>query len=243
MPHVPHDVASRLRLALEKSGKTQTQVSRETGVPNDTISRIATRETENPQIATLKKLARSLGVSVGWLLGEPTAQMPLHEAKIVLAAIALARSRLGVTFDTREYPNAVPVGKLRGRRFFRELADLDELPLVDVLSDFARAGAEVVFRCKDTSMMAAGIIRDELVYVRLERSLQKLQGKVIVALLNDSYFIRRLRVSDGVVVLASEDDRFSMVQVEREDAFHPVGVVVGRLADARALALAWEKHS
>jgi transcriptional regulator with XRE-family HTH domain len=239
MTRAPRDLPSRVRLAISRTGRTQAQVSALSGVPEETISRVVTGETANPRLDTLKKLARALNVSVGWLLGEPTANMSPEETKTVLAAVELARSRL-VTYDTPSCPNAIPVGKLDGSRFIRHFADLDDLPPIDISPNFIRAGAEVVFRSADRSMLAAGIMLGEYVYVRGARSLRTLRGHVIVARLNNDYFIKRLIGPRDALVLASEDDRYSSIDIRAADEFYPFGLVVGRFADATAIARTWQ---
>ena len=61
----------RLRQAVEESGKTQARIALDAGVPEETVSRLMTGATKNPQIDTLLKIAHhGLGVTVAWLLGE-----------------------------------------------------------------------------------------------------------------------------------------------------------------------------
>jgi transcriptional regulator with XRE-family HTH domain len=147
------DLATRLRLAIRTAGKTQSIVSRESGVPEETISRIVTGDTPNPQVHTLKRLAPSIGVTVGWLLGEATAPITAQEQRALLAAIEVTRSRLRCVHDARLRPNAVPVGRLRGTVFSRDFADLNDSPPTAIFPELVRSGAEVVFRATDRSMV------------------------------------------------------------------------------------------
>jgi hypothetical protein len=142
-------------------------------------------------------------------------------------------------FDTRTCPNAVPVGKLDGKRFSGHLCDLDALPPAAIFPHFIEDGAEVVFRSTDLSMLASGVLHGELVYVRPEENLAALRGHVIVARLNNDNFIKRLVGSDDAPVLASDDEQYSPLEIQPGDEFYPVGFIVGRYADAQALARTW----
>lgn len=143
-------------------------------------------------------------------------------------------------YDTRACPNAAPVGKLGEARFAREFADLDELPAVFITPVFLDDGAEIVFRSTDLSMIHAGITHGELVYVKPEQAVEALRGHVVVARVNGDYFIKRLRATDDALILASEDEEYGSIEILPDDEFHPLGIVVGRLADSRAFDRTWE---
>ncbi len=59
---------SKLKHAREKTGFTQREVSRETGIPQSTIANYETGRTQ-PDIENLGILADFYGVSLDWLLG------------------------------------------------------------------------------------------------------------------------------------------------------------------------------
>jgi len=229
------DLGERMRMAVDATGRTQEAIAIEAGVPPETLSRIITGDSENPKLGTLKKLARPLGVSVGWLLGEPTANFSADEAKGLLEAIEVMRARLRVTCDSREHPNAQPFGKLRGLRLKRELADLMELPDVDIYEPFRRDGADLVFYATDESMRHAGIVKNERMYIRGDRSLRSLKGHVIVFKLNGSYYVKRLVLAGADIVLTSAHEDYMPIAITRADDFVPVGIVVGRMCTAADL--------
>lgn len=60
--------ASKLKKAREKTGFTQREVSKETGIPQSTIAKYETQALE-PSIETLGILADFYGVSIDWLIG------------------------------------------------------------------------------------------------------------------------------------------------------------------------------
>ena len=61
-------VSQRLRIAVEKSGKTQAEIVRETGINKASLSRYLKGFYE-PKSATIYKLALALDVSAMWLEG------------------------------------------------------------------------------------------------------------------------------------------------------------------------------
>ena len=63
------DVAKRLKNARELSGKTQTQVSKDTGINNKTLSGYE-RNVSEPDLATFELLADYYRVSLDYLLGK-----------------------------------------------------------------------------------------------------------------------------------------------------------------------------
>ena len=65
-----HTWRDRLRQAVRESGKSQSRIACDAGIPEETLSRIVTGDTANPTIGTIVKIAGGLGVTVGWLLGE-----------------------------------------------------------------------------------------------------------------------------------------------------------------------------
>src|SRR5689334_19672855 len=90
----PVDLSARLRTAIAALGYTQSWVALRANVPEETISRLVTGDTKNPQIGTLMKIAPVLGVTVGWLLGEATAPFTSAEAEVLARAIEILRGRI-----------------------------------------------------------------------------------------------------------------------------------------------------
>lgn len=72
------NVADRLREAMQNTGKTQADLSRETGISKATLSRYLSGLFEPKQIA-INKLAMALNVSEMWLWG---CDVPMERAAI-----------------------------------------------------------------------------------------------------------------------------------------------------------------
>ncbi|MBQ0210899.1 MULTISPECIES: helix-turn-helix domain-containing protein [Providencia] len=68
-PEISHQnsFASRLRLALDHSGMTQTTLAGLIGVSQGTVSALVTGKSKESGIARCRKIAQILGVSADWL--------------------------------------------------------------------------------------------------------------------------------------------------------------------------------
>lgn len=60
----------RLRRAVRATGKTQTEIARRAGVREETVSRVLTGDSVNPQLETIVAIAHAAGCTLGWLLDE-----------------------------------------------------------------------------------------------------------------------------------------------------------------------------
>jgi transcriptional regulator with XRE-family HTH domain len=60
----------RLRDAIDRTGRTDRDVARGAGLAPETLSRLLNDDRSKPWLVTVVRLARELGVTVGWLLGE-----------------------------------------------------------------------------------------------------------------------------------------------------------------------------
>jgi transcriptional regulator with XRE-family HTH domain len=225
------DLAARLRSAIEAIGQTQSWVAARSNVPEETISRIVTRETKNPQVGTLMKLAPVLGVTVGWLLGEKNAAFSDDEARTLARAIDILRGRLqGTAIDPRERPNALAVAKTRGAD--RDWEELASLPVADIPRDFAMRGAKWVVRARGDSMSGRGIRDGDLLYVRPVADVRHAIGEIVVGLVAGALFAKRLEIAADRIKLVSENERYEPMLVDEiSDEFALLGIVVGRAGE------------
>jgi transcriptional regulator with XRE-family HTH domain len=106
-----------MKRALTVLGRSQSWLAEQSSLPEETISRIATRSSRNPQIQTVQKIASGLGVSVGWLLGERTAPLTDAEVQVLQDAVDVLESRIAQP-TLPSQGNVTPVGRIsmhRGR--------------------------------------------------------------------------------------------------------------------------------
>jgi transcriptional regulator with XRE-family HTH domain len=98
------DIANRLRNARELTGKSQTQVSKDTGINNKTLSGYE-RGVSEPDLKTLKLLSDYYGVSLNYLLGNSGTEDPYKEEVHELSdddIITLAAHSIGHLNDLSE---------------------------------------------------------------------------------------------------------------------------------------------
>jgi DNA-binding phage protein len=62
----------RLRQAVRESGKTQNVIAREASMTPETLSRILSAEHVRPSFESIAQIARASGVSLGWIMEEPS---------------------------------------------------------------------------------------------------------------------------------------------------------------------------
>ena len=85
----PDGIAKRLKLAREMAGITQKQVGAMLGVHRVTVCHFET-ERRKPFVTQLLPLAKLLGVSVGWLVGETDPKFTLTDDRVKSADQGLA---------------------------------------------------------------------------------------------------------------------------------------------------------
>jgi SOS-response transcriptional repressor LexA len=207
------DLATRLRQAIDATGEKQSWVAARANVPEETISRIVTGQSQNPQVGTLLKIAPVVGVTVGWLLGERGAAVSASEAQTIAAAIDILRRLSGTVAEPG--PNAAPIG--RGEH--------------TIPTEFASRGARWVFRASGESMLRAGIREGDRLYVREVRDVRQAIGHIAVCRIGGGVYAKRLDIIGDRITLVSETDTVEPLIVRDESEFALLGIVVGRSGD------------
>lgn len=89
----------RLRDAIDQTGRTHTAVAEAAGIAPETLSRILNHGHSRPWLHTIVRLAREVGVTVGWVLGEqgfevgPTERDELRHAAQLLLDLTTDRNQ------------------------------------------------------------------------------------------------------------------------------------------------------
>jgi transcriptional regulator with XRE-family HTH domain len=93
-----NDWRTRLRLAVELSGKKHSIIAEDAGITRATLSRILTGASQHPQFETVVRIAHAAGENVGWLLLEPRRGLSSGEAAMLrnVAAFLIERFKLDV---------------------------------------------------------------------------------------------------------------------------------------------------
>lgn len=78
-------------------------------------------------------------------------------------------------------------------------------------------------RVEGDSMKGAGMHTGDILIV--DRSLEAQNGKIVVALLNGEFTVKRLKIEREKIVLLAENPRYPPIEVEAESDFQVWGVV------------------
>lgn len=73
------------------------------------------------------------------------------------------------------------------------------------------------------SMIEAGIFPDDILIV--DRSLEAIHKKVIIAVLNGELTVKRLIIKDGIYYLKPDNPEFDTIEITADDQFSVWGVV------------------
>ena len=207
----PVNWRSRLRRAIDSSGKKHAAVAAEARVDPTTLSRMLNGHIE-PSFGTVVRVARVIGENVGWILDERGFALSADEQKqlrkvvrflddAVLAGVAPRRERIE--------PNAVAVAN------------------ADVPRPYLVRGARLAYEASGDSMLGAGIADGDLLFVKPTRSRREAAGRIVVCRVDEAAYVRLLDVRGERIRLLSRHDRYAPIDVG-EGRFELIGIVVGR---------------
>ncbi len=83
--------------------------------------------------------------------------------------------------------------------------------------------ATLFVKAPDDSMIKAGIFPDDILIV--DKSLKPADKKVVIAVIDGGFSVRRIRKIKDKVFLAPENERYKSIQVEPEMDYEILGVV------------------
>lgn len=89
--------------------------------------------------------------------------------------------------------------------------------------------ATFFIRVKGDSMIRAGIDTGDMLIV--DRSVNSANGKIVVAVLNGEFTVKRLSIRKGKYFLVPENDGYKEIEIKGEDEFEIWGVVTKILKD------------
>lgn len=247
------DIAGRLRELLEQRGLTQTRVAELAGLPNETVNRIVTGTTKNPGVLTMAKIARALGVTVGWFLNEKGFEFTPERRADLRRFLAWGEELLKATQPEApelQAPNAsavtlgrkppqrvkrrgraTPVSATDWRESFGDRREEDE---AEIPEQFEKRGANLVFRAEGESMTGEYIADGDLLYVAEEPDPRLARGRIVVCVVSGSPYVKRLELSGGKVRLISANERFPPMVIDEDQVeWSLVGIVVGWSHEAR----------
>jgi SOS-response transcriptional repressor LexA len=231
------DWVDRLRQAVDAKGK-HSAVAGQAGVDESALSDILRRKTDNPNphLQTLIRLCAVCGVTVGWVLGEKGFELGPADFAFMGRIEDWIKSK-------KEERSGDPTTSERDFRFERELpavatlrgetfVDEDELRERSIPPEYQVDGANAVFRTGGDSMIDAGILNGDILFVRRTRNPTAANGRVVVGRLNGTFTVKRLRIVNDAITLTSESHgRHTITINEDAERFLLIGIVVGLSRD------------
>lgn len=203
----------RLRAAIDASGRTQNAIAASAGVSPETLSRVLSGVHAQPAFETIVRIAHAVGENVGTLLDEPAFFLDGEQRAEVRRVVSYLNSaiRMSPAIDVQSAPNAV----LRRA--------------VDVPRPYRLRGARLVFQAIGDSMIDAGIVDGDLLFVAPTRALREAAKHIIVCRIADVILVKQLELRAGRIHLISRNERYAPIEVEEETDLQLVGIVIGRL--------------
>ena len=202
----------RLRVAIDASGRRQNAIADSAGVTQETLSRVLSGIHAQPAFDTVVRITHALGENVGTLLDEPAFSLDAgqrDELRRVLGYLAAA-VRLSPAIDALSTPNAVAQRA------------------AEVPRPFYLRGARLVFQAIGDSMIEAGIVDGDLLFVIPTRDLRDATKHIVVCCVSGVTLVKQLELHIGRIRLLSRNERYTVIDAD-EDNFRLIGTVAGRL--------------
>ena len=202
----------RLRAAVDASGRRQNAIAESAGVSPETLSRVLSGIHAQPAFDTVVRITHALKENVGTLLEEPAFSLDAEqraELRRVLGYLAAA-VRLSPAIDALSSANAV------------------EQRAAEVPRPFYLRGARLVFQATGDSMIEAGIVDGDLLFVIPTRDLREAAKHIVICRVSGVTLAKQLELHAGRIRLLSRNERYTAIYVD-EDDLHLIGTVFGRL--------------
>jgi len=204
----------RLRAAMDASGRRQNAIAESAGVTQETLSRVLGSIHARPAFDTVVRITHALGENVGTLLDEPAFSLDAEqraELRRVLGYLAAA-VRLSPAIDALSSPNAVAQRA------------------AEVPRTFYLRGARLVFQAIGDSMIEAGIVDGDLLFVTPTRELREAAKHIVICRVSGVTLAKQLELHAGRIRLLSRNERYTAIDAD-EDNFQLIGIVAGRLGN------------
>ncbi len=203
----------RLRAAIDASGRRQNAIAASAGVTPETLSRVLNGVHAQPAFDTVVRIVHALGESVGSLLDEPAFSLDGEQRAELRRVISYLSAAVATSpaIDSLSAGNAVP----------HRTAEVPRL--------YYLRGARLAFQAIGDSMIEAGILDGDLLFVAPTRVLRDAAKRVVVCRLAGTMFVKKLELHAGRIRLLSRNERYAAIDVDEDDEFQLIGIVAGRL--------------
>jgi SOS-response transcriptional repressor LexA len=202
----------RLRAAIDASGRRQNAIAESAGVSPETLTRVLNGFHAQPAFDTVVRITHALGENVGTLLDEPAFSLDAEqraELRRVLGYLAAAVT-LSPAIDALSSANAVAHRA------------------AEVPRPFYLKGARLVFQAIGDSMIEAGIVDGDLLFVIPTRDLREAAKHIVICRVSGVTLAKQLELRAGRIRLLSRNERYTAIDADEEN-FHLIGTVAGRL--------------
>jgi SOS-response transcriptional repressor LexA len=203
----------RLRAAIDASGRRHNAIAADAGVAPETLSRVLSGVHAQPSFETVVRIAHAVGENVGTLAAEPAFVLDAEQRAEVRRVIGYLQSATGIS----PAPDAAAKANALARR------------AVEIPRSYYARGARMVFQASGDSMIDAGIVDGDLLFVAPTQALRDAASRIVVCRLKSSTYAKQLELHAGRIRLVSRAERYAPIEVDEDhDAFELVGVVEGR---------------
>lgn len=199
----------RLRAAVDASGRRQNAIAASAGVTQATLCRILSGVHAQPAFENVVRITHAAGENVGTLLEEPAFLLTGEERAEVRRVIEYLQRAVQPTTITLLATNAV------------------EQRTAEVPRQYCLRGARMAFQVSGDSMIEAGIVDGDLLFVVPTRAIRAAARRIIVCRVAGKTLVKQLELRVGRIRLISCNARYGPINVD-EDDFQLVGTVIGR---------------
>lgn len=206
----------RLRAAVDASGRRQNAIAESAGVNPETLSRVLSGVHAQPSFDTVVRIAHAIGENVGTLLEEPAFVLTGEERAEVRRVLGYLERAVRAATITLPAQNAA------------------EQRTGEVPRQYYLRGARTVFQASGDSMIEAGILDGDLLFVAPTRAIRDAARRIIVCRATGQTMVKQLRLRAGRINLISCNPRYGPINVD-EDDFRLVGIVIGRLGNVNGV--------
>lgn len=203
----------RLRAAVDASGRTQNAIAAIAGVTPETLSRVLSGVHAQPAFDTVVRIAHAVGESIGTLLDEPAFVLNAEQRAEVRRVIDYLQSavRTSPVIEAISAPNAIAQRT------------------ADVPHSYYLRGARAVFQAVGDSMIEAGILDGDLLFVAPTRAVRDAARHIVICRVGGIVLVKQLDLRAGRIRLISCNPRYAAIDVDEENDFQLTGIVIGRL--------------
>ena len=240
-------LGQRIRAAIDARGLKDVWVAQGAGISTTTLSNITRGLTGDPSLSVIVAIADVLDESVDALLGRPGHPLLKPEQDTLRTAADIITQRILPAPNEQKVattplprrkrlraPRSIPAPRVAATPKNEVFTDVREVRKHEIPRDLRHIGVHRAFTVEGDSMIGAGILPGDLLYVRTDVTREEANGRIVVCRYETFECVKRLRIlPDGSVTLASENAKYDDVTLTPEEAaaLEVYGVVVNRLTD------------